>query len=130
MGLQQFSLEGKIAFVTGAGRGLGRAGALALAEAGADLALVSRTRPQLEESATQVQNLGSLGDLPLVVIKAGIRPADDYPPDAIWDEDQVEIAGLSTNGKLIVAEASDHFVQLEQPDLVVDTVRQVYDETR
>ena len=84
----------------------------------------------MEESATQVQNLGSLGDLPLRVIKAGIRPADDYPPDAIWNDVQSKLAGLSSNGKLIVVETSDHFVQLEQPDLVVDAVRQVCDETR
>ena len=84
----------------------------------------------MEESATQVQNLGSLGDLPLRVIKAGIRPADDYPPDAIWNDVQSKLAGLSSNGKLIVVETSDHFVQLEQPDLDVDAVRQVCDETR
>ena len=84
----------------------------------------------MEESATQLQNLGSLGDLPLRVIKAGIRPADDYPPDTLWSEVQDKLAGLSSNGKLIVADMSGHFVQLEQPDLVVDAVRQVYDETR
>ncbi len=58
MSLAEFSLEGKIAFVTGAGRGLGRAGALALAEAGAHVALVSRTRSQLEETAAAIQRLG------------------------------------------------------------------------
>jgi NAD(P)-dependent dehydrogenase (short-subunit alcohol dehydrogenase family) len=53
-----FRLDGKIAFVTGAGRGLGRAGALALAGAGADAVLVSRTRSQLEETAGLVEKLG------------------------------------------------------------------------
>lgn len=41
--LDQFKLDGKVALVTGAGRGLGRGAALALAEAGADLALVGAT---------------------------------------------------------------------------------------
>jgi NAD(P)-dependent dehydrogenase (short-subunit alcohol dehydrogenase family) len=54
----EFSLEGKIALVTGAGRGLGRAGALAFAQAGADVVLVSRTRSQLEETAAAVERLG------------------------------------------------------------------------
>ncbi len=58
MSLAEFSLEGKIAFVTGAGRGLGRAGALALAEAGAHVTLVSRTRSQLEETAAAIERLG------------------------------------------------------------------------
>jgi NAD(P)-dependent dehydrogenase (short-subunit alcohol dehydrogenase family) len=58
MSLQEFSLEGKIAFVTGGGRGLGRAGALAFARAGAHVALVSRTKSQLEETAAAVVALG------------------------------------------------------------------------
>jgi NAD(P)-dependent dehydrogenase (short-subunit alcohol dehydrogenase family) len=58
MNLPEFSLDGKIAFVTGAGRGLGQAGALALARAGAHVALVSRTRSQLEETAAAVERLG------------------------------------------------------------------------
>ena len=58
MSLPEFSLTDKIAFVTGAGRGLGRAGALALARAGAHVALVSRTRSQLEETASMVERLG------------------------------------------------------------------------
>ena len=53
-----FRLDGKIAFVTGGGRGLGRAGALAFAGAGAHVVLVSRTRSQLEETAAMVEKLG------------------------------------------------------------------------
>lgn len=84
----------------------------------------------MEESALEFQDLGSLGDLPLRVIKAGIRPANDYPPDAIWNAVQSSLVGLSSNGELIVAVTSGHFVQLEQPSLVIDAVRQVWDETR
>src|SRR5512134_1603795 len=53
-----FSLAGKVAFVTGGGRGLGRAGALAFAGAGADIVVVSRTRVQLDETAAMVEKLG------------------------------------------------------------------------
>ena len=42
-GTQLFDLSGRVAIMTGAGRGLGRTMALALAAAGADLALASRT---------------------------------------------------------------------------------------
>jgi NAD(P)-dependent dehydrogenase (short-subunit alcohol dehydrogenase family) len=58
MSSPEFGLAGKIAFVTGAGRGLGRAGALAFARAGADVFLVSRTRGELDETATMVAKLG------------------------------------------------------------------------
>jgi len=58
MSASEFSLEGKIAFVTGAGRGLGQAGALAFARAGADVVCVSRTRSQLEQTAAAIERLG------------------------------------------------------------------------
>ena len=54
----RFRLDGKVALVTGAGRGIGRATAVAFAEAGADVAITARTREQLEEVAQEVEKLG------------------------------------------------------------------------
>jgi NAD(P)-dependent dehydrogenase (short-subunit alcohol dehydrogenase family) len=48
-------LEGKTAIVTGAGRGIGRALAIGLAEAGADVAIVSRTAEDLERTADDIR---------------------------------------------------------------------------
>jgi NAD(P)-dependent dehydrogenase (short-subunit alcohol dehydrogenase family) len=53
-----FSLAGKSCVVTGAGRGLGRAIALAFAEQGADVVLAARSRPDLEALAGEVRALG------------------------------------------------------------------------
>lgn len=53
-----FDLSGRKAIVTGAGRGLGRAIAVGLAQFGADVAIVSRTRAQLEETAAQIAKTG------------------------------------------------------------------------
>ncbi|MEV6068676.1 SDR family oxidoreductase [Nocardia sp. NPDC052001] len=56
--LDTFRLDGRVAVVTGAGRGIGAATALALAEAGADVALAARTPAQLEEVAGKIRALG------------------------------------------------------------------------
>ncbi len=53
-----FSLTGRVAVVSGAAQGLGRATALALAEHGADLVLVDRNRTGAEETAEQIRALG------------------------------------------------------------------------
>jgi 2-deoxy-D-gluconate 3-dehydrogenase len=54
--LDQFNLDGKVAVVTGAGRGLGQGAALGFAEAGADLALVDVI--DTEETAARARALG------------------------------------------------------------------------
>ncbi len=55
-----FDLNGKVAIVTGAGRGIGKEIALGLAKAGADIVLVSRTRTQLEEVAKEIKGRNTL----------------------------------------------------------------------
>ncbi len=111
--LDSFSLDGKIALVTGSSRGLGQGAAVALAEAGADVALldrgdasdtaerirslgrrvhlvrrdlVSATAPELGSAVTDV--IDSLGGLDILVNNAGtIRraPAVEYPAQD-WDD--------------------------------------------
>lgn len=56
--LERFRVDGRVAIVTGAGRGIGAASARALAEAGADVVLASRTAEQLEAVAADVRGFG------------------------------------------------------------------------
>jgi 7-alpha-hydroxysteroid dehydrogenase len=70
----RFRLDGQVAVVTGAGRGIGAASAVALAEAGADVVLSSRTPEQLAAVAAQVEAAGR---------KAHVIAADLSDLDAI-----------------------------------------------
>ena len=72
MVLERFRLDGRVAVVTGAGRGIGAASALALAEAGADVVLAARTEEQLRRVATQVEELGRRA----VVVPADLSDLD------------------------------------------------------
>lgn len=56
--LERFSVDGQVAIVTGAGRGLGAATAVALAEAGADVLISARTERQLDVVAERVRATG------------------------------------------------------------------------
>jgi len=73
--LKEYSLEDKIAIVTGAGRGIGKTIALTLAEAGADVSIVARTVEQIEQTGAEVRKLGR---------NALVMPAD------VTEKDQVE----------------------------------------
>ena len=104
--------EGRVALVTGGGRGIGREIALELARAGADVALVARTRSQVEAVAQAVAELGrrtialdadlaarsqpaavaarvaeALGPIDLLVNNAGIDASGPVQriDDATWD---------------------------------------------
>jgi gluconate 5-dehydrogenase len=60
---QKFRLDGKRALITGGSRGLGKAMAAALAEAGADLVLVGREKPSLESARTELAAFNHRVDL-------------------------------------------------------------------
>ena len=57
MYLQNFKIINKTALVTGAGKGIGKASAIALAEAGANLIILSRTKSDLDNVEKQIRKL-------------------------------------------------------------------------
>lgn len=56
--LSQFSLEGKVALITGASRGIGRATAIGFSNAGAAVAITSRKQPDLDVVAEEIREMG------------------------------------------------------------------------
>jgi NAD(P)-dependent dehydrogenase (short-subunit alcohol dehydrogenase family) len=67
------SLEGKVALVTGAGSGIGKASAIRLARDGARVAALSRTEEELEETVREVERAGGEG----LVVRADVSRADE-----------------------------------------------------
>ena len=121
-------LDGKVALVTGGSRGIGRAIALALADAGADVAVTCRAR---EDAAAEVvatirakgrralaavadvrdraavrAALGrieaELGGLDVLVNNAGVNKPTDF--DQVTDEDWDEILGVNLKGPFVVTQ--------------------------
>ncbi len=88
MDLSQFSLEGKVALVTGGSRGIGEATAIAFARAGADVAVTSRKLPDLERVADAVRSEGRKA----VAIEAHIGRMDQL--EGIVERVVAELGGL------------------------------------
>ncbi|RLA40533.1 MAG: hypothetical protein DRR42_25760 [Gammaproteobacteria bacterium] len=75
----------------------------------------------------------SLGNLPLVVVRRG-KTADDYigldgdnreqfeKNEPIWYEMQEELAGLSSQSKLLIANRSGHQIQADAPETVIEAI--------
>ena len=86
--LEEFSLEGKRALITGGSTGLGRAMGLVFAEAGADVALASRTAANLEIAAEEIKQHGHK----VVTIPTDVSDSDAV--DAMVAEATVELGGV------------------------------------
>jgi len=91
-------------------------------------------------SAAQVRATGSLGNLPLVVLShsptstwsANLNLSPDVAEkvEKVWQKLQDELAGLSSSSTHIVATKAGHFIQLDEPRLVIDAILKVIEEAK
>jgi pimeloyl-ACP methyl ester carboxylesterase len=77
-------------------------------------------------------NINSFGNLPLIVISNGLwKPLSEIPGvsgdenQQAWQTMQSELLTFSSNSQQVIAEQSEHFIQLQQPQLVIDAIRDI-----
>ena len=103
-------LEGKIALVTGAGRGIGKAIALKIAQAGADVICVSRTEANSQATADEVKALGRKA-WAIAVDVADTDAVNAAAKQILADAGKVDIlvnkAGVTRDGLLMRMSAED-----------------------
>ncbi|HKJ73861.1 MAG TPA: SDR family oxidoreductase [Alphaproteobacteria bacterium] len=126
-------LESKVAIVTGAGRGFGKAIALRLAEEGATVAVTSRSQAQLDETVKEIEASGgkglavagdvtnrddvakvvaatqeAFGPVDILVSNAGVTgpfgPVYAIDPDEWWDAQRVHVRGALLYSSAVLPE--------------------------
>lgn len=121
MSIPSFSLEGKVAIVTGAKRGIGRAIALVLAEAGADVAVATRVvkdaNYDLEAVAEEIRGLGRRS----LAVQADVAKKSDV--DNLVQKTVSELGGIDVlvNSAGITTRTTPMEISEEEWDRILDT---------
>ncbi len=84
-------------------------------------------------------HITTLGDIPLIVLSRG-QPTPLFDPalaaevieqmDRVWQQMQAELVQLSPQGEQVVATESGHFIQLDQPELVIEAIEHIVAKAR
>ncbi|HEU0002237.1 MAG TPA: alpha/beta hydrolase [Ktedonobacteraceae bacterium] len=98
----------------------------------------ARECASLRASVQQARLAQPLRDIPLVVIAHGLpemfaghmSAEEAAQAEQHWQQMQAELARLSPSGTYMIAEKSGHKIHIDQPELVVDAIRQVVEATR
>jgi pimeloyl-ACP methyl ester carboxylesterase len=87
------------------------------------------------ESAAQTAATPSLGDMPLAVLSHDPeKPSSEFPPDLAkpvneaWEKMQEEMSHLSQRGTQSIVKNSSHYIQIDQPAVVIDAVHAIVEQ--
>jgi hypothetical protein len=99
-----------------------------------DYGIEHRQHTAVDVRAAQI---ATLGELPLIVLShgkaqhmPGLSAEVNREFEQMWEQMQSELAARSSRGKRIVAEKSANYIQLDQPELVIDAIREVVEVAR
>lgn len=145
MSMERFSLAGKVAIVTGAGRGIGRAVALGLAEAGADVVVMARTAEQVRTVAAEIetarrrglaiagdvsraedinrcvaQTLDTFGQLDILVNNAAISPIYKRA-ERVTEEEWDAINAVNLKGTFLFCQAAGRVMIAQRRGKIINT---------
>jgi pimeloyl-ACP methyl ester carboxylesterase len=104
-----------------------------------DMIIRSAEDIDFNRSVAQIRAANWHSDIPLIVLTRGsatFNPNDYAVPslapkfEQIRLELQKELVRCSSRGRQIIAEKSGHYIQRDQPELVIDAIRQVLEEAQ
>ena len=96
----------------------------------------------LEQSLNQLKDTGGcLGDKPLIVLTAGKQPTYEESEkwitqeqvdqrNKMWPVLQADLVTKSSRGKQIIAQNSGHTIQYDQPEIVIEAIREMVNKLR
>lgn len=81
------------------------------------------------ESLKQLKESRRMLDIPLIVLSAGKKAHYSKESQRLWNEMQKEILEISTNGEFVIAENSTHYIQNDEPEVVISAIKRLIDNT-
>ena len=79
------------------------------------------------ESLKQLKETRQKLNVPLIVLSAGKKDHYSKASQQLWNEMQREILQISSDGELVIAENSAHYIQNDEPEVVVSAIKKLLD---
>ncbi|GAE25519.1 hypothetical protein JCM9140_1519 [Halalkalibacter wakoensis JCM 9140] len=89
--------------------------------------VIEGTYDEFMESLKQLQDSKRKLHVPLIVLSAGKKAHYSKESQLLWNKMQKEISDLSTNSQFIIAKKSAHYIQDDEPEVVVSAVKSLID---